>query len=458
MPRVKPPVRPDLQGCPGQVTFPIPTVVTPDAPVRENPLYTVNRMFDQASEAMGLSPTLCDLLKIPHREIVVEVPVRMDNGTLCVFMGYRVQHDQSRGPFKGGIRYHPHVDLDEVRALAALMTWKTALIGLPFGGAKGGITCDPAAMSVGERERLSRTFVDRLDRVIGPYIDVPAPDMNTNAQVMGWMLDEYESRHGHAPAAFTGKPLELGGSVGREQATGQGCAMVIEQAAAERGMALTGARVCIQGFGNVGSHTARFLQQLGARVIAVSDAGGGILAAEGLDVTALITWVRSTGTVAGFAQGEPITNDELLALDCEILVPAAVAGVLNAANARAVRARLIAEAANSPTTVEADAIFNERGIPVLPDILVNAGGVTVSYFEWVQNIQQFYWDGERVQSELRRLLTNAYREVAQVSRERTLTLRAAAFVAAIDRVANATRSRFATLAGEHENRVGVPPG
>jgi len=455
---VKTPARPEAKECSDPVSYPVSAVLTPAPPVRENPLYTVNAMFDQAAQAMGLSPGLCALLKIPHREIVVEVPIRMDNGELCVFMGYRVQHDQSRGPFKGGIRYHPHVDLDEVRALASLMTWKTALVGIPFGGAKGGITCDPATMSLGERERMSRTFVDRLDGVIGPYVDVPAPDMNTNAQVMGWMLDAYESRHGHAPAAFTGKPLELGGSAGREQATGQGCAMVIEQAAADLGLAVRGARACIQGFGNVGSNAARFLHQMGAKVMAVSDATGGILAPEGLDIPALIEHVRSRGSVMGFPGVAPITNVELLALECDILVPAAVAGVLNAGNVHNVRARLVAEAANSPTTVEADAVLNERGICVLPDILANAGGVTVSYFEWVQNIQQFYWTGERVEAELKRQMTTAYRDVAQVARERHLTLRGAAFVVAIDRVASATRSRFAALAGEKGPRPVVSAG
>jgi glutamate dehydrogenase (NAD(P)+) len=438
------PVEPD-----GKVPYPVPQVIAPAGPDRENPLFTVNQMFDQAAEQMGLGESLRALLKIPHREIVVELPVRMDDGRLCVYMGYRVQHDHSRGPFKGGIRFHPHVDLDEVRALAALMTWKTALVGVPFGGAKGGVTCDPRAMSVGEKERMSRTFVDRLDGVIGPYTDIPAPDMNTNAQVIGWMVDAYEARHGHAPASFTGKPIELGGSAGREQATGQGCAIVTQYAAHDIGLELQGARVCLQGFGNVGSHAARFLALLGARVVGVSDADGGVFCTDGMDIEALAEHVSRAGSVAGFPGGSPLSNEELLATECEVLIPAAVSGVIHADNAERVRTRLIVEAANSPTTVDADRILARRGIPVVPDILANAGGVTVSYFEWVQNIQQFYWKADRVERELTQIMSEAYQEVAAAARQRESTLRSAAYVVAIDRVANATRSRVAALTYEN---------
>jgi glutamate dehydrogenase (NAD(P)+) len=412
-----------------------------EADRRLTPFQAVNLQFERAAELLGLPEDLRIALKTPLREVMVELPLRCDDGTIRTFSGYRVQHDSSRGPMKGGLRYHPDVDLDEVRALASLMTWKTAVVRLPYGGAKGGINCDPRSLSPNDLERLTRRFVGRIERFIGPNEDIPAPDMNTNAQVMAWIVDEYAKYHGHTPAVVTGKPLELGGSVGRESATGRGVMLITRRAAADLGMELRGATVAVQGFGNVGSWTAAFLAEVGAKVVAVSDQYGAVFGGDGLDIPRLQREVREAGRILEGAGGESLTNEELLTLDVDVLVPAAIGGVLHERNAPDVRARLIVEGANHPTTPGADEALRTRGATVVPDILANAGGVTVSYFEWVQNLQRFRWSAERVDEELRATMDAAYDDVRELSRTRETDLRTAAFALAIDRVAEATRLR-----------------
>lgn len=381
------------------------------------------------------------LLTMPFRELRVEIPVRMDDGSLRVFVGYRVQHSGVRGPAKGGIRYHATTDLNEVRALASAMTWKTSLVNIPFGGAKGGIAVDPATMSTGELQRLTRGYIRRIALFLGPFRDIPAPDMNTNAQVMTWIFDEYSAQHGYTPACVTGKPVELGGSLGREAATGRGAFYLIEALTKDLGMPLAGARVAIQGFGNVGSFAARFLAEAGAKVVAVADVRGGILNEQGLEVSALLDYSRAHRTIAGFPGAREISGEEVFTVDCDILVPAALQCVLTKNNAEKVRARVIAEGANLPTTPEADAILTRRGVTILPDILTNAGGVTVSYFEWAQNLQQIFWEEDHVNAEMHKILTRAYRQVAERAATDKITFRQAAYTIAVDRVARAERLR-----------------
>jgi glutamate dehydrogenase (NAD(P)+) len=406
-----------------------------------SPFEAVNRQFDRAAEILGLHEDLRVALKTPYRELMVEIPLRCDDDRLLIFHGYRVQHDNSRGPMKGGIRYHPDVDLDEVRALAALMTWKTAVVNLPYGGAKGGVNVDPSKLSEVDLERLTRRFVGRIAKFIGPHEDIPAPDVNTNPQVMAWVVDEYSKYHGFSPGVVTGKPLELGGSVGRNSATGRGVLFATQRAAEDAGINLEGATVAVQGFGNVGSWAAEFLAQAGARVVAVSDVQGGVFAGDGLDLKVVRAAVEGEGSVVATAGTESLTNDELLTSDVDILVPAALGDVLHEGNVRDVRARLVVEGANHPTTPDADEILHERGVTVVPDIYANAGGVTVSYFEWVQNLQQFRWNKEKVDTELRRTMDAAYDDLKRVQAEHGTDLRTAAFVLAIGRVAEATRLR-----------------
>ncbi len=415
-----------------------------EAQRRLTPFQAVNLQFDRAADLLELSEDLRIALKTPFREVMVELPLRCTDGEIRTFSGYRVQHDNSRGPMKGGLRYHPAVDLDEVRALASLMTWKTAVVNVPFGGAKGGISCDPKVLSKRDIENLTRRFISRIERFIGPKEDIPAPDVNTDAQVMAWIVDEYAKYHGYMPAVVTGKPVQLGGSLGRTSATGRGVLFAAGRAAADMGMKMEGARVAIQGFGNVGSWAAHFFTEAGARVVAVSDVQGGIMAEDGLDIPTLRTEVTDDRSVVDHAGGKRITNEDLLTLDADILVPAALGGVLNQRNAPDVRARLIVEGANHPTTPEADDIFRDRRITVVPDILANAGGVTVSYFEWVQNLQQFRWTAQRVDDELRATMDAAYDSVIQVAKERETDLRTAAFVLAIGRVAEASELRGLT--------------
>ena len=408
-----------------------------------NPSEVVGRNFELAAGRLGLSLEQRVLLKTPFREIRVEVPVRRDDGSLAIFAGYRVQHNGARGPAKGGIRYHPSVNENEIRALAEAMTWKTALVNIPFGGAKGGVNCDPSEMSKGELERLTRKFVSRIHRLLGPYRDVPAPDVNTNPQIMAWILDEYSSRNGYSPACVTAKPLELGGLPGREQATGRGVMFVLEDHMKSVGGSLKGLRVAIQGFGNVGSNAALLLAENGCDVFAVADVFGGIISIDrnGLPIRNLIEYVKKTGSVTKFPGTESIGSQEILLLESDVLIPAALECVLNKTNARQVQTRVVVEAANLPTTPEADEILEQRGITVLPDILSNAGGVIASYCEWVQNLQQRTWDEKSVNEEIRRCLGLAYHDVASLAAFEKMSFRQAAYMIAVDRVARAEALR-----------------
>jgi glutamate dehydrogenase (NAD(P)+) len=401
------------------------------------PFQAVTCYFDQACDQLGVRDEVRDLICTPDREMRVEIPVRMDNGDLEVFIGYRIQHNNSRGPYKGGIRYHPEADEEEVRALAALMTWKTALVGIPFGGAKGGVQCDPRKMSPRELQALTRRFTRSISQIIGVNRDIPAPDVGTNSQTMAWMMSAYSEENGYSPGVVTGKPLELGGSAGREQATGRGVSLMIKEVAKDLGISMDHSKIAVQGYGNVGSWAAHFLDQGGCSVIAVSDVNGGIHNSKGLDLAQLKTHMDSTGTVIGFDGAEDITNDELLEMECDFLVPAALGGAIHRGNAAKIRARMVVEGANNPVTPGGEEILNDRGVLCLPDLLVNAGGVTVSYFEWVQNIQRFPWDLDRVNGALEEILVRAYREVRDTVEKEKITYRAAAFSIAVDRVARA---------------------
>ncbi|MGQ0696435.1 MAG: Glu/Leu/Phe/Val family dehydrogenase [Nitrospiraceae bacterium] len=399
--------------------------------------------FDQAAEAMGLDPNLRERLKIPQRSLVVSLPVRMDDGRVEVFTGYRVQHDSSRGPSKGGIRYHPDVNLGEVAALAMWMTWKCALAGLPYGGAKGGVRVAPKTLSRAELQRLTRRYAAEIFPLIGPDKDVPAPDVGTDAQVMAWMMDTYSQQVGYAvPGVVTGKPLSLGGSLGREEATGRGVVYVTLEALRHLKLSIENATVAIQGFGNVGSHTALIMQQHGARVVAVSDASGGIYDAKGLDVQALLQRHRAAGqSFRDTKLGDVITNEELLQLDCTVLVPAALSEQITEKNASRLRCRILAEGANGPTTLEADRILEEKGVFIIPDILANSGGVIVSYFEWVQDFQRFFWSVTDIQRRLQDIITSAFQRTLKFSTERGTSMRMAALMSGIDQVAQAHLQR-----------------
>jgi len=408
---------------------------------RESAIEITRGNFRIAAQRLGLDQDMQTLLGTPFRELRVDVPIRMDDGHLQVFIGYRVQHNGVRGPAKGGIRYHPNVDIDEVRALAEAMTWKTAVVNIPFGGAKGGVTCDPSKMSMRELEKLTRKFTSRIHLILGPYRDVPAPDVNTNAQVMTWLFDEYSSAHGYTPACCTGKPIDLGGSLGREQATGRGVSFMVREAAKDLGLDLGKLRVCVQGFGNVGSNAALLIEQLGCKVVGVSDVKGGIYSARGLSVGDVIAHLKKTGSVVGFPGADPLTNEELLESDCDVLVPAALECVLHGGNAGRVKAKLIVEGANLPTTPSADEVFSKRGVVVVPDILANAGGVTCSYFEWAQNLQQVFWEEDHVNRELEKIMVKAYRTVADRAKAEQTQLRTAAYCVAVERVARAEKLR-----------------
>ena len=399
--------------------------------------------FDRAADLINLEQYMRRILITPFREVQVEVPVRMDDGRIEVFTGYRIQHNGARGPCKGGIRYHPEADHDEVLGLATIMTWKTALMDIPFGGAKGGVTVDPRKLSAIELERLTRRFTQRISIILGPYRDIPAPDVNTNAQVMAWILDEYSSRQGYTPAVVTGKPVSLGGSLGRDEATGRGVMYVMAEYARDFGIPLKGARVVIQGFGNVGSHLARLLvAEQGAKIIAVTDVDGGIYNDQGLDIPGLLKHAAERRPVAEWKGGKAITNDDLWKIPCEWLVPAALGGVITKeANASTIDCKVVVEAANEPTTPTADLILAERNIPVIPDFLANAGGVTVSYYEWAQNLQQYRWTHEKVNDELKATITKAYGAVRDLAKQKGATFRTAAYAIALQRVAEAERLR-----------------
>lgn len=399
--------------------------------------------FDQAAEAMHLDPNLRERLKLPQRSLMVSIPVRMDDGRVEVFTGYRVQHDSSRGPSKGGIRYHPDVSLGEVAALAMWMTWKCALAGLPYGGAKGGVRVAPKTLSRGELQRLTRRYAAEIFPLIGPDKDVPAPDVGTDAQVMAWFMDTYSQQVGYAvPGVVTGKPLSLGGSLGREEATGRGVVDVTLEALRHLGIPVEQATVAIQGFGNVGSHTARIMHEQGARVVAVSDVSGGLYSRTGLDVPELLRRHQGQGQpLLDTRLGDVITNDELFQLNCTVLVPAALSEQITGKNAHQLRCRILVEGANGPTTLEADRILEDKGVFIIPDILANSGGVIVSYFEWVQDLQRFFWSATDIRQRLHDIITSAFHRTLHFATERRTSMRMAALMSGIDQVAQAHLQR-----------------
>lgn len=410
-------------------------------PKNPNPLQAVNYYLDQACERLGITGERRELLKNPHRELQVTIPVRKDNGELHVFEGYRVQHNGSRGPYKGGIRYHPKTSYTEVKALASLMTWKTALVNIPFGGAKGGIACNPRALSERELQALTRGYVRNIDMALGPYRDVPAPDIGTDAQVMAWVFDEYGKRHGYTPAIVTGKPIELGGSREREAATGRGVALTAEWACQDHKIKLAQSTCAIQGFGKVAAAAAKFLEEKGVRVVAVSNSEGGIYRPQGLKIDELLRLRDEKKRIQEYDDAEEIANEELLGLKVDLLIPAAVENVIDEKAARRLKAKVVFEGANGPTTPMGDHILEERGISVMPDILANAGGVIVSYFEWVQNLQQYSWEKRHINQELEKILRTAYEAVKERSKKEKVSLRTGAFILAVERVDLAERLR-----------------
>jgi glutamate dehydrogenase (NAD(P)+) len=409
----------------------------------DTPLFLMARaQFEQALPYADVSPMVAERLAFPERSVIVAVPLRLDDGTVHVFPGYRVQHSSVLGPTKGGIRYDPEVSLGECAALATWMTWKCALLRLPYGGAKGGVRCDPRAMSLRELEKLTRRFTSELVRDFGPQTDIPAPDMATNEQTMAWMMDTYSMLQGHAvPEVVTGKPISVGGSIFRREATGAGVVMVTERACERLGFPLAGQRCVVQGFGNVGGVAASELHEKGATVVAVADISGGVYSPEGLMVPELHAYVAEHGSLEGYGKCERITNEELLELECDILIVAAREDQITGENAGRIHAKLIVEGANGPTTIEADAILAERGIPVVPDILANAGGVTVSYFEWVQDLGRLFWNRDEIRSRLADKLNDAFDRVWSVSQEKGITMRPAAMVSAIREVGGALETR-----------------
>ena len=399
--------------------------------------------FDGAAKLLGLDEATCDLLRNPMREHSFAIPIRLDDGKTRVFRGFRVQHNDIRGPYKGGIRYHPDVSLNEVRALAMWMTWKSAVVNIPFGGAKGGVICDPKTMSDTELEHLTRRYTWQISPMIGPERDIPAPDVNTNPQIMAWIMDTYSTmKNRTVPAVVTGKPLELGGSVGRHEATGKGVFITGAEAAAHLGISLQGARVVVQGAGNVGGIAAKFFQDAGAKVIAISDSTRGVYNENGLDMDKVfVCKSRYKCLIGEELEAEEITNEELLELECEILVPAALEGQITDENADRIKARIVVEGANGPTTPEADRILYDRGVFIVPDILANAGGVTVSYFEWVQNLQNLLWSEDEISEKLTAILKRSFKEVLEISEKEKVDMRTGALMLGIKRVADATQFR-----------------
>jgi len=407
-----------------------------------NPFRIALQQFETAAEKLKLDSGLREVLRSPRRALTLSLPIRMDDGTLKVFQGFRVQHNNARGPCKGGIRYHPNVSFDEVQALASWMTWKCATVNIPFGGAKGGIICDPKHLSKHELERLTRRYAYEISDFIGPDRDIPAPDVYTDAQVMAWIMDTYSMTLGHnAPGVVTGKPVFLGGSLGRHEATARGCVYVIRCAFDVENIDYTRATAAIQGFGNAGSIAAELLHRIGTKVIAVSDSKGGILDRKGLDIPNVVAHKAKTGSVAGFPGAKPIGGEEVLELDCDVLIPAALENQITLANADRVKARIVAEAANGPTTPGADRILFDKGIVVIPDILANAGGVTVSYFEWVQDLQELFWDVDDVNRKLEKIMGKAFGDVHNSARDYKVDMRTGAYILAVDRVVKATEAR-----------------
>ncbi len=400
------------------------------------------QQLDDVARLIGLNESIHGYLREPKRILEVSLPVRMDGGQFQMFRGFRVQHNISRGPSKGGIRFHPDVSLDEIKALAMWMTWKCALVNIPFGGAKGGVICDPKNMSMQELENLTRRFTSEISIIIGPDKDIPAPDVYTTPQIMAWIMDTYSMQRGYSvPGVVTGKPVAIGGSLGRDKATARGCVYVVDEAMKALDMPVQDARVAIQGFGNAGLHAAELMQKRGYRVVAASDSRGGVANPNGLDVNALIAHKGETGGVAGFSGGDRISNEELLEYDCDVLVPAALEKVITPENASKIRAMIVAEAANGPTLPAADRILFERGVMVLPDILANAGGVTVSYFEWVQDLQENFWEEDEINDRLKRKMTRAFAETYEQSQRLGIDMRRGAYVVAVSRVAEATKLR-----------------
>ncbi len=400
------------------------------------------KRFDEAADILGANKGVYKVLRHPYREVTVYIPVQMDNGDIEVFIGYRVQHSIARGPAKGGIRYSKDVTLDEVRALAAWMTMKCAIVNIPFGGGKGGVICDPMELSKSELEKITRRYTASLIEIWGPEIDVPAPDVNTNEQIMAWIMDTYSMHARHTvTSVVTGKPLNLGGSKGRREATGRGVVIVLEQAAQTYGIPIKGATAVVQGFGNVGSVAASLLDQIGCKVIAVSDIFGGLFNEKGLDIDDVIKYMKMTKKVVGYPKAEPIDNKAILELPCDFLVPAAIENQITIENADRIKAKIICEGANGPTTIEADNILNKKGIIVVPDILANAGGVTVSYFEWVQDRQGYFWTEEQVNAALAQIMVSSYQEVATISKQYKVPLRTASYMLGLQRVLECIETR-----------------
>ena len=401
----------------------------------------VRHYFDKAAEHMELSEDIRVVFWTPYREVTVQIPVKLSDGKTHVFSGYRIQHNGARGPYKGGIRFHPEVDVDEVRALASLMTWKTAVAGVPFGGAKGGVNCPAGDLESAELQRISRSFMDKIEKVLGPTRDIPAPDVGTNAQTMAWFMDEYGKLHGHTPAIVTGKPIALEGSLGREAATGRGCVYMFREAAPQIGLSPADTSFVVQGYGNVGSWAARIMQQLGAKMVAVSDAHGAIRSDGGIDANELHEFIQGGGTITEFEGAETIEPDDLVAVPCDVFIPAALGGMIHEHNADRMECKMLVEGANSPTTPAADQILQDKGVYVIPDLMANAGGVVVSYFEWVQNLQHFRWEEREVNDKLGTIMRRSYREVSGRAKETGIDLREAAYVVGIERVVEAARAR-----------------
>ena len=404
-------------------------------------LEATKTFFNRAADCLEVSDRLRDITLTPNRVVRVEIITESDSGSLMHHLGFRVQHSNARGPMKGGLRFHPTMDEDHAAALAALMTWKTAVVDIPYGGAKGGINCDPAKLSESELNHITRVFVQQIKEIIGPNIDIPAPDVNTNAKIMAWIMDEYSKYYGFSPGVVTGKPVNLFGSLGREEATSRGVMYALEECLKEQNRKLSEVSVAIQGFGNVGSHAARLLAEQGARIVAVSDIEGAISNDQGLDIPKLFAWVAESGTVAGFPESQAIKHEDVLTCKADVLIPAALEEAITQSNASAIQAEIIVEAANGPTTPAAHDELCNRGVIIVPDILANAGGVTVSYFEWTQNIQRYRWELEQINRELERTMRRAYADVAGVAKSRNIDMRTAAFVLAVKRVAKASVTR-----------------
>ena len=402
----------------------------------------VRHYFDKAAEHLGLPDDLRVVFWSPYREVTVQIPVKLSNGKVHTFSGYRIQHNGARGPYKGGVRFHPEVNVDEVRALASLMTWKTAVANVPFGGAKGGVNCPAEQLETAELQKITRSFMDKIEKVLGPTRDIPAPDVNTNAQTMAWMMDEYGKLHGHTPAICTGKPLSLEGSHGREAATGRGCVYMFREAAPSLGLSPADTKFVVQGYGNVGSWAARIMQQLGSTMIAVSDAHGAIRADQGIDADALHRHLYTEGgKITEFPGADVIDAEDLVAVPCDVFIPAALGGMIHEHNADRMQCKVLVEGANSPTTPVADQILRDKETYIIPDLMANAGGVVVSYFEWVQNLQHFRWDEREVNDKLGNIMRKAYREVSARSKQERIDLREAAYLVGIERVVDAARTR-----------------